>query len=308
MRCYVDRYPDLLRGFCHGQIHLCDWERVGQHWLQVGVKEGQTIACAQGAQGARPTQVDGKDDVVRSPPPPAPIACSEFAALENLREHNDWCDFYNGNPDGCLNSYVRRDREGDLADGEDGGLVRCMYDARRHQCKQPPEHGGETWCSREIMAVLEKELQVEAAEKELRDQLEAVRHANAGATGGGDGMPANGHPLKTEMVAAIVVLSLGAAFGACVALCCARRSMRSSNRAVQFTDEGESVEMDSPGQGTVSSQIEAAMRQWELRQTVAQQMEAAMRQWQPPMANGASTEEAAGQPEESGRRGRCVIL
>ena len=55
MRCYVDRYPDLLRGFCHGQIHLCDWERVGQHWLQVGVKEGQTIACAQGAQGARPT-------------------------------------------------------------------------------------------------------------------------------------------------------------------------------------------------------------------------------------------------------------
>ena len=82
MRCYVDRYPDLLRGFCHGQIHLCDWERVGQHWLQVGVKEGQTIACAQG--GALPTQVDGKDDVVRSPPPPAPIACSEFAALENL--------------------------------------------------------------------------------------------------------------------------------------------------------------------------------------------------------------------------------
>ena len=240
--------------------------------------------------------------------PPAPIACSEFAALENLREHNDWCDFYNGNPDGCLNSYVRRDRQQTLADGEDGGLVRCMYDARRHQCKQPPEHGGETWCSREIMAVLEKELQVEAAEKELRDQLEAVRHANSGAQGGGDGMPANGHPLKTEMVAAIVVLSLGAAFGACVALCCARRSMRSSNRALRFTDEGESVEMDSPGQGTVSSQIEAAMRQWELRQTVAQQMEAAMRQWQPPMANGASTEEAAGQPEESGRRGRCVIL
>ena len=25
-------------------------------------------------------------------------------------------------------------------------------------------------------------------------------------------------------------------------------------------------------------------------------------------SNGASTEEAAGQPEESGRRGRCVIL
>ena len=137
-------------------------------------KDHGTIACAQTAQGARPTQVDGKDDVVRSPPPPAPIACSEFAALENLREHNDWCDFYNGNPDGCLNSYVRRDRDLGVADGEDGGLVRCMYDARRHQCKQPPEHGGETWCSREIMAVLEKELQVEAAEKELRREARVL--------------------------------------------------------------------------------------------------------------------------------------
>ena len=52
----------------------------------------------------------------------------------------------------------------------------------------------------------------------------------------------------------------------------------------------------------------AQQRTQETQQTVAQQMEAAMRQWQPPMANGASTEEAAGQPEESGRRGRCVIL
>ena len=307
MRCYVDRYPDLLHGFCHGQIHLCDWDRVGQHWLRWESRRGRR------SRARRPRRARG--DAGRRQGRRGAVAAAAgadrvlgFAALENLREHNDWCDFYNGNPDRCLNSYVRRDSEHDLPDGEDGGLVRCMYDARRHQCKQPPEHGGETWCSREIMAVLEKELQVEAAEKELRDQLEAVRHANAGATGGGDGMPANGHPLKTEMVAAIVVLSLGAALGARVALCCARRSMRSSNRAVQFTDEGESVEMDSPGQGTVSSQIEAAMRQWELRQTVAQQMEAAMRQWQPPMANGASTEEAAGQPEESGRRGRCVIL
>ena len=71
--CYVQRYPDLLDGFCGGaattnDLHKCRWEDLLTHWKEHGTKEGRVFGCTRG-QGhhiARPP-VPGA-----APPPAAP--------------------------------------------------------------------------------------------------------------------------------------------------------------------------------------------------------------------------------------------
>ena len=45
LRCYVDRYPDLLDAFCNGRLDECAWSRVKDHHETVGRAEGRTLGC-----------------------------------------------------------------------------------------------------------------------------------------------------------------------------------------------------------------------------------------------------------------------
>ena len=61
--CYVQRYADLLAGFCADgpgpmQTAYCDWPALQQHWAGAGRAEGRTFACVVSPP--------------RPPPPPAP--------------------------------------------------------------------------------------------------------------------------------------------------------------------------------------------------------------------------------------------
>ena len=51
--CYVQRYPDLLDGFCGGaattnDLHKCRWEDLLTHWKEHGTKEGRVFGCTRG--------------------------------------------------------------------------------------------------------------------------------------------------------------------------------------------------------------------------------------------------------------------
>ena len=46
LRCYAQRYPDLLSGFCSGSVLKCDWGRLNEHWQSNGQAEGRTFGCA----------------------------------------------------------------------------------------------------------------------------------------------------------------------------------------------------------------------------------------------------------------------
>ena len=45
LRCYAQRYPDLLAGFCGGDAAGCDWLRLRDHWKLGGEAEGRTFGC-----------------------------------------------------------------------------------------------------------------------------------------------------------------------------------------------------------------------------------------------------------------------
>ena len=40
-RCYADRYPDVVRDVCHGDVFSCPWLDVVVHFSTVGEKEGR---------------------------------------------------------------------------------------------------------------------------------------------------------------------------------------------------------------------------------------------------------------------------
>lgn len=43
--CYVDRYTDLLRGYCAGEKSKCDWVQVHLHWVSSGMGAGRIKDC-----------------------------------------------------------------------------------------------------------------------------------------------------------------------------------------------------------------------------------------------------------------------
>ena len=56
--CYVQRYPDLLTGFCKNALARCNWAMLQQHWDTAGRAEGRLFACIV--------------ELPRPPPPPKP--------------------------------------------------------------------------------------------------------------------------------------------------------------------------------------------------------------------------------------------
>jgi hypothetical protein len=58
LRCYAQRYPDLLLGFCKNDLAQCNWPGLRRHWADAGRTEGRTFACVV--------------EPPRPPPPPRP--------------------------------------------------------------------------------------------------------------------------------------------------------------------------------------------------------------------------------------------
>ena len=58
LRCYAQRYPDLLLGFCKNDLAQCNWPGLRWHWADAGRTEGRTFACVV--------------EPPRPPPPPGP--------------------------------------------------------------------------------------------------------------------------------------------------------------------------------------------------------------------------------------------
>lgn len=63
LQCYVRRYPDLLSGYCKGDLALCNWPRLQRHYDTAGRREGRLIACQAQAPPVAAT-------AVATPPPP----------------------------------------------------------------------------------------------------------------------------------------------------------------------------------------------------------------------------------------------
>ena len=65
-RCYADRYPDVVRDVCHGDVFSCPWLDVVVHFSTVGEKEGRIYGCL--------------DSPPPSPPPPPALSPPEYVA------------------------------------------------------------------------------------------------------------------------------------------------------------------------------------------------------------------------------------
>ena len=125
LRCYAARYPDLLAGFCGGDLDACEWGRLDDHWRLNGHPEGRVYGC---------------DDAPPSPPLPADAQpaerfetapCAWTAGLENLRARSTpvWCSEHNGDSDHCRRSFVEVEK------GESKGeYSRCVYNSATKIC------------------------------------------------------------------------------------------------------------------------------------------------------------------------------
>ena len=76
LRCYAQRYPDLLSGFCGGDVGSCDWPRLMDHWWASGQKEDRIYGCEQ------KNKKEGKAAPALSPPPPPPPALAKGEEAE----------------------------------------------------------------------------------------------------------------------------------------------------------------------------------------------------------------------------------
>ncbi len=79
LRCYAERYPDLLKGFCYGSIESCPWQLLHDHWIQSGRGEGRILECPSPPSVPRPPVL---------PPPsflPPPRSASPPSRLPPLR-------------------------------------------------------------------------------------------------------------------------------------------------------------------------------------------------------------------------------
>ena len=135
LRCYAARYPDLLAGFCGGDLDACEWGRLDDHWRLNGHPEGRVYGC---------------DDAPPSPPLPADAQpaerfetapCGWTAGLENLRARSTpvWCSEHNGDRIYCRQSFVRRrvTRRAILALRDNSATKACYKSADSEDCPPP---------------------------------------------------------------------------------------------------------------------------------------------------------------------------
>ena len=80
VKCYAQRYPDLLKGYCGGDMESCGWGELLDHWEDHGKGEGRIFACGDGAssapailEAARSKQPPPSPLRLRVSPPPLPL-------------------------------------------------------------------------------------------------------------------------------------------------------------------------------------------------------------------------------------------
>jgi hypothetical protein len=76
LKCYAERYIDLLAGFCGGKIHSCNWVGLLEHWEEHGIEEQRVFECS----------APNPPPAARSPPPlpPPPSSASLTVAHSAL--------------------------------------------------------------------------------------------------------------------------------------------------------------------------------------------------------------------------------
>ena len=78
--CYVERYPDLLAGFCENDPAQCRWQQLQEHWDNNGLAEERIMGCPMPPEPPTPTPsppplpfpLAAPSPVAPSPPPPSP--------------------------------------------------------------------------------------------------------------------------------------------------------------------------------------------------------------------------------------------
>lgn len=131
LACYVRRYPDLLIGYCAGQMELCRWEEVLQHYEQAGRQEGRSVDCGGGFGAPMPASLRSPELWAVEPPVPAtahlPRCQSVWAGKQDLRSLTPprWCVDADHLGIACESAYVI---------SPDGSLSLCQRDAARGAC------------------------------------------------------------------------------------------------------------------------------------------------------------------------------
>ena len=90
--CYVERYPDLLDGFCENVPARCNWQELQEHWDTSGRAEERIMGCPMPPEPPRPPSplppppsfLPAPPPVALSPPPSPP----HNPPPHNPRPHN----------------------------------------------------------------------------------------------------------------------------------------------------------------------------------------------------------------------------
>ena len=84
--CYVQRYADLLDGFCGGELSRCDWPLLQHHWEAAGRSEGRKYACS--VMPPSPPSPPEPPAPPQPPPPPIRPECDCFDVCNHEKVHS----------------------------------------------------------------------------------------------------------------------------------------------------------------------------------------------------------------------------
>ena len=71
LRCYAERYTDIMEGYCRHDVNKCPWSELSQHFLEHGRQEGRKMDCKP-PSGPPPPLPPPPLPPPRPPPPPKP--------------------------------------------------------------------------------------------------------------------------------------------------------------------------------------------------------------------------------------------
>ena len=67
LRCYAERYTDIMEGYCHNDVNKCPWPELYEHYLEHGLQEGRKMSCK------RPSAPPMAPSTPPLPLPPPPL-------------------------------------------------------------------------------------------------------------------------------------------------------------------------------------------------------------------------------------------
>ena len=71
LRCYAERYTDIMEGYCHHDVNNCPWPELYEHYLEHGRQEGRKMDCKPPSAPPLPLPPPPLPPP-RPPPPPKP--------------------------------------------------------------------------------------------------------------------------------------------------------------------------------------------------------------------------------------------